>query len=165
MHPFMKEENGELTMQGLLMEINRLYVGKCFYQMTELGIYPGQIPVLRYLMLQDGCSQRELAKVLNIKPPTVNVTVQRLEKSGILCRRQDEKDQRVTRVYLTEKGREIIGKAMEQIMENEKILFGNFNETELCLMRRFFLQMIENIELLPGPSGKECMKKEGFEKC
>ncbi|MDO4337188.1 MAG: MarR family transcriptional regulator [Eubacteriales bacterium] len=165
MHPFMKEENGELTMQGLLMEINRLYMGKCFHQMVELGIYPGQIPVLGCLMHKDGLSQRELAKKLHIKPPTVNVTVQRLEKIGILCRRQDEKDQRVTRVYMTEKGHAIVEKAMEQVMENEKILFANFSETELCLMRRFFQQMLENIELLPGPSGEECIKKEGLDKC
>lgn len=55
-------------------------MAKCFGQMQELGIYPGQIPVLGLLAHKDGLSQREIAEKLHIKPPTVNVTVQRLEK-------------------------------------------------------------------------------------
>ena len=69
-------------------------MGKCFGQMQELGIYPGQIPVLGLLAYKDGLSQREIAEHLRIKPPTVNVTVQRLEKAGFLYREADEKDQR-----------------------------------------------------------------------
>lgn len=87
---------------------------KCFGQMQELGIYPGQIPVLGLVAKKDGLSQRELAKILNIKPPTVNVSVQRLEKAGFLYKKPDEKDQRVTRIYLTEKGKETKAKAPRQ---------------------------------------------------
>lgn len=50
--------------------------------------------------------------------------------------------------------------AMTQLRENEKILFGNFSETELCLMRRFFRQMIQNIETMPDPVDNECIRKE-----
>ncbi len=70
-------------------------MAKCFGQMQELGIYPGQIPVLGLVATEDGLSQREIAKILRIKPPTVNVTVQRLEKAGFLYREADEKDQRI----------------------------------------------------------------------
>ena len=31
---------------SMLMRIDRRFMGKCFGQMQELGIYPGQIPVL-----------------------------------------------------------------------------------------------------------------------
>ncbi len=154
------EENGEMSLQALFMDVNRRYAGKCFHQMMEFRVYPGQIPVLQLLASRDGYSQREIAEFLHIKPPTVNVTVQRLEKSGIVCRKQDAKDQRITRIYMTEKGRGIMKSAMTQLRENEKILFGNFSETELCLMRRFFRQMIQNIETMPDPVDNECIRKE-----
>lgn len=90
---------------SMFMRIDRRFMGKCFGQMQELGIYPGQIPVLGLLAYKDGLSQREIAEHLRIKPPTVNVTVQRLEKAGFLYREADEKDQRISRIYLTEKGK------------------------------------------------------------
>ena len=84
----------------MFMRIGRRFMAKCFGQMQELGIYPGQIPVLGLLAYKDGLSQREIAEHLRIKPPTVNVTVQRLEKAGFLYREADEKDQRISRIYL-----------------------------------------------------------------
>ena len=78
---------------GMFMQIDRRFMGKCFGQMQEFGIYPGQIPVLGLLAHRDGLSQKEIAERLRIKPPTVNVTVQRLEKAGFLYRKADEKDQ------------------------------------------------------------------------
>lgn len=163
MHPFDFEEYTNKSMQPLLVNISRKYTGKCFYQLMELGIYPGQIPILRLLYEKDGISQREMARNLGIKPPTVNVSIQRMEKSGMVCRRQDEKDQRATKVFLTEKGRESISKAMGRILENESILFGNFSEEELRLMKRFFRQILQNIETMPGSPG-DCkyMEKEGL---
>lgn len=141
----------EKGMQELLAEISRRYAGKCFYKSKELGLYPGQIPILAILSKKDGYSQREIVKLLGVKPPTVTVSIQRLEKSGILCRKQDENDQRVTRIYLTEKGRGTIQKGMRFMEEMEQAVFGSFSDTELCLMRRFFMQILENIEAIPSP--------------
>ena len=115
-------------------------------QMQELGIYPGQIPVLGLVSGRDGLSQREIAKILHIKPPTVNVSIQRLEKAGFLYKKPDEKDQRVTRIYMTEKGKEIKAKALERIHKNEAVMMEGFSEAEQCLLRRFLEQILVNIE-------------------
>ena len=107
---------------SMFMRIDRRFMAKCFGQMQEVGIYPGQIPVLGLLAYKDGLSQREIAEKLRIKPPTVNVTVQRLEKAGFLYREADEKDQRISRIYLTEKGKQAKENGMKKVKENEKIL-------------------------------------------
>ena len=83
-------EEHRMSFLSMFMRIDRRFMGKCFGQMQELGIYPGQIPVLGLLAYKDGLSQREIAEHLRIKPPTVNVTVQRLEKAGFLFRKADE---------------------------------------------------------------------------
>ena len=144
------EEDDEKEKQSsfltLFMKVDRHFMTKCFGQMQELGIYPGQIPVLGLVSKKDGLSQRELAKILKIKPPTVNVSVQRLEKAGFLYKKPDEKDQRVTRIYLTEKGKETKAKALEQIHKNEAVMLDGFSEAEQCLLRRFLEQILENIE-------------------
>ena len=87
---FCEKEDGERKSRAafltLFMKVDRHFMTKCFGQMQELGIYPGQIPVLGLVAKKDGLSQRELAKILNIKPPTVNVSVQRLEKAGFFIK-------------------------------------------------------------------------------
>ena len=112
----------------MFMRIDRRFMAKCFGQMQELGIYPGQIPVLGLLAHKDGLSQREIAEKLHIKPPTVNVTVQRLEKAGFLYREADEKDQRISRIYMTEKGKQAKESGMKKVQDNEKILLDGFSD-------------------------------------
>ena len=146
---FCEQEDGKEKQSSFLtlfMKVDRHCMTKCFGQMQELGIYPGQIPVLGLVAKKDGLSQRELAKILNIKPPTVNVSVQRLEKAGFLYKKPDEKDQRVTRIYLTEKGKETKAKALERIHKNEAVMLEGFSEAEQCLLRRFLEQILANIE-------------------
>ena len=146
---FCKEEDEkerQSSFLSLFMKVDRHFMTKCFGQMQELGLYPGQIPVLGLVSGRDGLSQREIAKILHIKPPTVNVSIQRLEKAGFLYKKPDEKDQRVTRIYMTEKGKEIKAKALERIHKNEAVMMEGFSEAEQCLLRRFLEQILANIE-------------------
>ena len=153
------EKEKQSSFLSLFMKVDRHFMTKCFGQMQELGIYPGQIPVLGLLAYKDGLSQREIAEHLRIKPPTVNVTVQRLDKAGFLFRKADEKDQRVSRIYLTEKGKQAKERGMKRVEENEKILLDGFSDAELCLLRRFLEQITANIDKIPGSSGKNDTKK------
>ena len=100
----------------------------------------------------------------HIKPPTVNVTVQRLEKAGFLYREADEKDQRISRIYMTEKGKQAKESGMKKVQDNEKILLDGFSEEDLCLLRRFLDQITENIEKIPVASGKNNTRKERQQK-
>ena len=145
------ERDNERSIQGMMMEISRMYMEKCFAKLKKLGVHPRQIPILAVLYKKDGCSQKELVKELGVKPPTVTVSIQRLEKSGLLIRRQDEKDQRVSRIYLSDEGRAIIKEGIQMAKEGEQQILAGFSESELCLMRRFCQQIKENIAAMPGP--------------
>lgn len=140
------EKGKENSLLSLFMKVDRYFMAKCFGQMQGLGIYPGQIPVLGMVSKKEGLSQKELAEILRIKPPTVTVSVQRLEKAGFLYKKPDEKDQRIARIYLTEKGKETKARALQRIRENKSVMLEGFSETEQCLLRRFLKQILENID-------------------
>ena len=155
-----EKQDRQKSMQALFLEITRRYMGKCFSKMKELEIHPSQIPILAILGKNEEYSQKEIAQILGVKPPTVTVSIQRLEKMGMVCRKQDEHDKRITRIRLTDKGNEVIQKGLATMHETEKYLFRNFSETELCLMRRFFNQLLENINTMPGIVEEGCPLSE-----
>lgn len=140
-----QKEQQEKNIQNLLLELAHIYFLKVYNQLEEFGLHPGQVPVMKAIYHREGMSQRELADWLHIKPPTVAVSIKRMEKNGLVERRPDEKDQRVTRIYLTDYGREINGKIKHVLEENETALIAGFEEGEIYLFRRFFKQMIQNV--------------------
>ncbi len=84
------------------MHLNRQLLGR---MMATHGDHPGAAGVLRALAERDGISQRDLAEVLHLSRPTVTTMLQRMEQNGLIERWDDEADQRLTRIRLTEKGR------------------------------------------------------------
>lgn len=75
--------------------------------LSEEGTQPSQITCLRLLAERDGVSQREIADALRISRARVTAIVTALEKQGAVRRERDNNDGRITRVYLTERGRQI----------------------------------------------------------
>ncbi|WP_125154281.1 MarR family winged helix-turn-helix transcriptional regulator [Clostridium rectalis] len=126
-------------------DVIRLHYHSIQKLLDKLGLYPGQPPVLFILNKKDGQSQKELATKMNIKPATATVMLKRMEKSGFIKRIQDEQDQRVIRVYITDKGRETI-KEVKKVIENiDNVCFNNFTLEEKLLLRRFFMQIKDNL--------------------
>ena len=73
------------------------------------------------------------------------VMLQRMEKADLICRRQDERDQRVTRVYLTEKGREVHRDVQRMIETIDRESLSDFTREEVLLLKRFLRQIKENL--------------------
>lgn len=63
--------------------------------------------LLKPLYERDGVMQLELSKRTGLKPPSVSSMLHQIELEGYVRRSVDPQDGRSTRVYLTQKGREI----------------------------------------------------------
>jgi DNA-binding MarR family transcriptional regulator len=85
-------------------------------ELRPAGIGIGQWAVLLHLWARDGMSQAELSRVVAIEPPTMVRTIDRMVRDGLVERRPDERDARISRIHLTERGRsireELIAKAV-----------------------------------------------------
>ncbi len=100
----MPDEYRALLMR--MMRVNRMCFLFSYAHLEELGLYPGQPQMLMTLSGHDGISQRELAQAMSIKPATLTVMLRRMAGKGLVRRAADARDQRVTRLYLTQEGRE-----------------------------------------------------------
>ncbi|WP_436737869.1 MarR family winged helix-turn-helix transcriptional regulator [Streptomyces sp. BBFR102] len=61
----------------------------------------GQIALLRLIRDQDGITVREAAEVLLVKPNNLSATVTQMVAAGLVERRRDPADKRVTHLHLT----------------------------------------------------------------
>ena len=76
-------------------------------ELRSAGVAIGQWAVLLFLWAGDGMSQAELSRVVAIEPPTLVRTIDRMVRDGLVTRVPDPDDGRVTRIYLTERGRSL----------------------------------------------------------
>ena len=93
-----------------------------------------------------GMSQRELAKKMKLTPPTITSGIKKMEKQGLIERRPDEQDQRIMRLYLTEKAENCLEQVWDVINKMEEMLVSGFSIEEKILLRRFLLQMLDNLK-------------------
>ncbi len=137
------------SIDSLFISVAKLHYSRAQDLFNKLGLHRGQPPILFVLWEQDGRTQREISERLMSTPATVTVILQRMEKSGFIIRKPDRHDLRVSRVYLTDKGKEIRSAVEDTLKDLEAQTFANFNTEELALIRRFFIQIKENL-LKPG---------------
>jgi DNA-binding MarR family transcriptional regulator len=98
--------------------------------MCEVGLHAGQVFVLNSLWKDDGQSQAELVRNLQVSPPTINNMVVRMAEAGFVELKKCGKDGRLMRVHLTEKGLQIKPKVEEQWLKLEEIVFSELTEAE-----------------------------------
>lgn len=113
---------------------------------NDYGIGEGQPKVLFALRDEDGQSQSELARHFHLEPASVTALLGRMQRSGLIERRADKQDLRVTRVFLSEAGRAQLSAVDRINAEVGDICFEGFSEEECQQVSRFFERMRDNME-------------------
>lgn len=113
--------------------------------LAEVGLHVGQEMVLSHLWSRDGLTPSELADQLGVEPPTVTNMLSRMEKAGLLERCRDQRDARCTRVYLTEKGRELRGPVEQRWAVVQERAFAGITAEEEALLRSLLARIHGNL--------------------
>jgi len=74
--------------------------------LRKLDITYIQFRVLQYLLEDDGKAIGEIARALAVRPPVLSRVVDQMEQRSLVERGVDPSDNRLTRVYLTQHGRD-----------------------------------------------------------
>jgi len=78
-----------------------------------LGISRAEHNALRMLSANEGCDISTFATSIGISQPTATVTVDRLVEAGYATRTPCTADRRVTRLHLTDNGRDVVERSKE----------------------------------------------------
>ena len=101
--------------------------------------------ILIELAKRDGRTQLDLVNATHLKAPTISVALQKLEHEGIVHRRPDEYDLRATRVFLTEKGRELDNKIRKRVTEEEALAMVNLTDAECETLMKLLGKIKQNL--------------------
>ena len=114
-------------------------------RLESLGLYRGQHRLIARLGFQDGRTHSDLAESMRISNATVSKMVQRMEQNGFVERRQDEFDQRISRVFLTQRGKETAVKLEEMFLQLERDEIEGFSKEETVQLMEFLERINENL--------------------
>jgi DNA-binding MarR family transcriptional regulator len=127
-------------------QVSRLHHARVHALMEDLGLFPGQPPVLFRLWEKDGRSQTELAELLRIKPATMTKMINRMEKTGFIRRVSDPSDQRVSLIYLTEAGQRVQNDVQQIFVRLNRELVEGFTLEEQVLLKCFLVKLRDNLQ-------------------
>ena len=134
--------------------------------LAEQGAHPAQAGCLRLLAESDGMSQRDVAERLGVSAPSVTSMLQKMEAGEVIERRADEHDQRITRIYLTDKGREIIGRLHGVYAHALDASLGSLSEDDRVELGRLLGCMIDGMtHALASHEPATAEQKEGDGEC
>ncbi len=136
------EDASAFIVMHQLMHLSRYHA---VLRMEDMELNPSQAGILFILNSHGRLSQRQLAQKIGITPPSMTVTLRKLEELGFIHKEPDEKDQRIIRIRLSEAGKECIEKLKSIMDEMEEILYQGFSVEEKLLFRRLLLAMRENL--------------------
>lgn len=92
-----------------LAQVARLLRRNFDERARAIGVTRPQWQVLTLVNRHEGINQGGIADLLEVEPITVGRMVDRLQDSHLVERRNDPADRRAWRLFLTDKGRELLG--------------------------------------------------------
>lgn len=160
-----KRENGHPTPLMLMSDCNRLFHHRMRKFADESGVPYGYRSLLMHLGFaeehgQTLVTQLELARQAHLTPPTVSVSLSKMEQDGYIVRVPDENDMRQIHVSLTDKGRAINKANIEHADCIDRMAVEGLSDEEVAELKRLLLRIADNLSRgLPCPCKNDPRKE------
>lgn len=139
-----KPENRPFILNREISAIHRLSRVFMDQGMEGYGLSSGQYVYLFHLLENDGASQDDISKGLEVDKASTARVVQKFEDFGLIVRVQDLKDKRVNRVFITDKGRALAMPLKLRSKELQDRLLEGFSEEEKMQLSNYLAKMALN---------------------
>jgi DNA-binding MarR family transcriptional regulator len=121
----------------------------------EIGITRPQWQVLTVLRRQEGIKQGGLADILEVEPITAGRMIDRMQDAGLVERKADPADRRAWRLYLTERGQEMVEQLRPLAQETSDIALEGISDAEKVMLYEALEKMRLNLTRKPAATGRK----------
>jgi MarR family transcriptional regulator, transcriptional regulator for hemolysin len=115
-------------------------------RMGRIGAWPGQIPLLLWLLEEDGAIQKELVQRSKMEQSTVAEHLDRMERDGLVHRERGKDDRRKYRFYLTPKGRAATRDLIRLLETGAQVFTKGIAKDDLAVCTRVIRQIIARLD-------------------
>ncbi len=147
----------------VLLLAARLHTARRAEKLAALGLFPGQEIALQALAHKSGGSDAashsmamsELAKALQVKPPTVSKMVSRMAAQGFVERSGHGSDARQVHVTLTGKGADAAKTLSSQWQDTEDDMLARLDAKERKQLRKLLRRITKTLSKSLDAAGDE----------
>ena len=128
----------EARFAELMKRVRRL--GLDSLNAAESAASPAQMTLIDWIAAHPGCGVQDIAAGLRLAPPTISISVKRMQQNGVVERKPDPADARAVQFTLTRRGQDIYD--MHQAYQKRKFqqllsgLSPQEQETLIALLER-----------------------------
>lgn len=144
----MKFKAQKETIGYLLIQIAKLRRNQSNNLLAEAGIHTGQDALLYYLDIENGQTMTALVKKLQVQYATLSNMADRMEAAGLITREKHESDKRVSRLFISPKGKTVLAKikTVWQQLESQTAsgLSHSEQETLVELLKKVLINLKDN---------------------
>lgn len=113
-------------------------------RIRAFGLMPGQPKVLEFVVENEGCLQRDIARACAMDRATTTGLLARMEETGLVERRPKAGDRRALEVWLTDAGWAAAEHAAVCGAEVDAIAHANMTPNERETLSRLLARVIDN---------------------
>jgi len=128
------------------------YIG---WGLQGLPVTPAQALVLRMIKRQPGTTVSEMARRGMMTKSNISVLVDRLCREGLLEKKADQTDQRLTRLYLTAGGQKILAEIAARHMTTTRAALAGLNDEQLARVADSMQLLLRTLNTNPACRGDE----------
>lgn len=114
--------------------------------MGNHGLNTGNPKIFLYLVRNEGCQQKDLARNCYVKSATLSTVLSNMEKNGFIERRRLEDNKRAYAIYLTDKGRKIRDMVEQRLDDIFDAALSDFSADEIEKLKEYLVRMRTNVD-------------------
>lgn len=133
--------------ERLLREISVIVKHKGREILANFPITPPQFTALLWLEEEGDLTIGELSQKMYLACSTMTDLIDRMEKNGVVERVRDDRDRRVVRIHLLEKGTEIITEVMEARRKYLENVLARLSDDEAIEIKKYLSILFEEMRL------------------
>ncbi len=140
-----KRELGKRAVH-LFTTADRLHRAAAETAMQECGLHRSQLLIMMYLA---GCqtppTQTNIARAFEVSSAAITVTLQKMERHGLITREQQEGNARANRICLTSEGEALLSRSKEYYSSVDECMCRDIPEEDLETLIRILSKIQDNL--------------------
>lgn len=114
--------------------------------LKDINLTASEQPIINLLYLDDGLSQDNISKLLDIDKALTARIIQSLLSKGYIEKIRDKEDKRINRIFLSKEGQKLIEPLSNVLNDWQEILTSNMTEEEKNIVYSCLLKMVGNVK-------------------